>query len=254
MDIIVNANAEKMPANAKPLKNEGNYFSNILACLGFDETHFPLAHFLALYYGFQGNNWLLASPIHWEASHNDAMITNLVLLDETASKKHFKEISAFLNEIPMFYISTDKWLFNIDNCPPIKSAILTKVLSQSLMPIISNWDKDLYWQRVFTEIQMFLNQSNSFSQLNGLWFWGEGQFSLSSQRRILTDDPKLIALGPFITKLDETSKLNKKDLLILKNEDSLMLFNLLDKTKKHQTNWYWNNLSYNLSRFRWWPW
>ncbi|WED44315.1 hypothetical protein [Legionella cardiaca] len=264
MQIVVNDLTQPL-SDSKPLFNHGSYYTNVLGCMGFDASNPPIADLLRIYYKLEGN-WLVASPIHWEATHNDAMITatdsNLVLSEEE-SRLLFADVAEFLSlyNIDAFYHDPYTWLLKIDNKPTISSQSVYAMLHQSLMPALNKLDKELFWQRLITELQMFLSSHplNIKRQhqlpINGLWFWGEGEFKPKSNKKLITDDEVLLGLIPKIAQISPLSSsftFDKNSMIFIKYPQRIDISSLKEKTQKYTVHWYWNNLAYSKQPARWW--
>ncbi|MBA2710065.1 MAG: hypothetical protein H0U57_05700 [Tatlockia sp.] len=263
MDIIVNGEIDKIPDASIKINRQANYQQHILECLGYGPEHLPMANLLKLYHQLPGR-WIIASPVHWEATHNDALITaagsDLHLSDEE-SHLWFAEIVNFLKDdgfTPVYY-NANTWLFKIDNKPVINSQPLSALLHKSLMPALSALDKSYYWQRLITELQMFLsahslNLNRQNLPINGIWFWGEGDFEIPpAKKTIISDDPVLLLIN--------TTRINPLNLTIPWDGDELIIVNdpmqvessgFREKIKKTKVNWYWNNCSYSVQPKSWW--
>ena len=100
MRIIINSNCPSMPQHCKPLVSHNNALLQLLACFDYDINTPPLADLLRTTHHLEGE-WLILSPMHWEATHNDAMITaigeELNLTDEQ-SNHWFNLYANFLAE------------------------------------------------------------------------------------------------------------------------------------------------------------
>lgn len=160
MDVVINDVREVVPAKSKPLISQRDYYLNLLTCLGYPPQNPPLGHFLSLYHQLEGR-WLIASPIHWQATHNDALIlaTGKELeLTSTQARLWFDALAQFFKEenINMIYHDDCMWLISIDNKPEIFSQSVYSMLHQSLMPAFAKMDKTFFWQRLITEIQMYM--------------------------------------------------------------------------------------------------
>lgn len=263
MDVIVNGMRELAPEGSKPLMSYGSYHSNLLLCLGYGPLSLPLAELLKLYHHLDGK-WLVASPIHWEATHNDAMIVALderLELSEEESLLWFLEVKKFLKEdnFDPIYHSAGQWLFNIDDKPIINSKAAPAILHQSVMPILNAIDATFFWQRLITEMQMYLSshplnrQREAKLAINGLWFWGEGEFKQSVTRPIATDDEVLLNhLKGEVSLLTPDTALKKDHLVLITKPQEISLSKLEEKTKKSTTHWYWNNQAYSCETKHWW--
>ena len=265
MDVVVNGTKDTLPPKAAPLLHQANYYYHLLILLGFTEEQFPLASLLCHYHGLEGP-WLIASPIYWSATHNDAMISatgEALELTEEESHQLFTDVADFLEPegFTLLYHDAETWLLSITNKPLIASEPLPSLLGRSLMPVLAKLDSTLYWQRLFTEMQMFLSNHPVASKrenklpINGLWFWGEGSFRLNSHRLIATDDEYLLALANpqnHLIALQESTVLTKNHLLLIRHPETIKRCRLEEKIKKHKAQWYWNNLAYSIPASPWW--
>lgn len=262
MDVIVNAIKDDVPVGSEPLHGLGDYYANILVGLGYKSDHLPLAALLALYHQ-QPGHWLIATPIHWEATHNDAMIVaagQALELTENESRRWFTEVAQFLHADhfqPVFH-DAQTWLFNLDNKPKITSHSIQSVLHQSIMPLLNALDKTLYWQRLITELQMYLSthplnkERESKLAINGVWFWGEGELTIPHQRPFATDDETLLKLGSYISPLTPSITLQKDHILVINDVKQIEFCHLDDKMRKNKIHWYWNNMAYSMPVGHWW--
>ncbi|CDZ79219.1 hypothetical protein BN59_03537 [Legionella massiliensis] len=262
MDVVVNGIKDELPSDSKPLAGLGDYYQNILLCFSYEPESLPLADLLKHYHQLSGK-WLVASPVHWEATHNDAMLVAAgteLELSEDESRLWFTQVADFLKADgfnPVFH-DTQTWLFNIDDKPEIKSQSAQSLMHKSLMPALSGLDKSLYWQRLITELQMYLGAHPLSSlreglAINGLWFWGEGELQIKTKRVVTTDDEVLIdSLGQSLSALSPTTAFAKDDLLIISDPKQLVANQLEERINKHKVNWYWNNCSYSRKATHWW--
>lgn len=262
MDIIINDGCDNRPSNSQSLETEGDFLLNVLTALGYDPLYPPLGDLLRLYKQLEGK-WIIASPVHWEATHNDAMITAVkdsLHLSDSVSRIWFAEISQFLSQdqFDLVYYDANTWLINIDKKPPIKSISLGRILNQSLMPALAGMDESMYWQRLMTELQMFMGQHplNSVNTLampvNGLWFWGGGTIAPTVDRPIMTDDAVISGVYKHCLPLDLTLKPEKNSLLAIHNFEPSMKDALDQLTKQQAIKWHWNNTAYQTPIKRWW--
>lgn len=264
MDVVVNDSKEHPPAGSEPLVGQENYYQNILVGLGFKSENLPLAKFLSLYHHLPEGQWLVASPIHWEATHNDAMIVATgsgLDLDDSESRLWFAEVARFLQDdhFEPFFHDGQTWLFRINGKPQITSRPVQSMLHQSIMPTLNSLDSSLYWQRLITELQMYLSahplnlQRENKLPINGLWFWGEGEFKIIEKRPAATDDEKLLNLGlAEISALTSETIIEKNHLIIINDQKEIELCHLNDKISKNKVHWYWNNLAYSTRATHWW--
>ncbi|MFA5960266.1 MAG: hypothetical protein WC785_07095 [Tatlockia sp.] len=258
MDVVVNGNTEEIPKGAISLVSQG-YLPNIVHCLYSEAQNAPLADLLRRTHHLTGQ-WVIASPIYWEATHNDATIVatppELPLTDEE-SMLWFAAVSELLHEdgFNPVYHNSGMWLFDVSNKPPLNSKAIRSLLNQSLMPHLATLDTTLYWQRLFTELQMFFSEhplnKNREIPVNGLWFWGEGALQPPPQKSIVTDMQLLIEAFS-INPIQDNTVFTKDSLVIIQDATHLEKIHLVKKLKKQTVNWYWNNTAYTTKSTHWW--
>lgn len=266
MDVIVNDLKDTVPVGSSPLFGQEDYHQNILLCLGYERQYLPLADLLKYYHQLSGQ-WLIATPVHWEATHNDATLVasaKELKLSEAESRLWFKAVADFLKQDdfdPLFH-NAQTWLFKAEGKPLFKSKSVHSILHQSLMPLLADLDNSLYWQRLFTELQMYLSahplnlNRGSSLPVNGLWFWGEGSLGKQSDKTLLTDDKVLqyclVEKGLNIRELSASSTYDPNQLVVIYDAKQIELGDLEEKTKRTQVSWYWNNCSYSQKAASWW--
>ncbi|MBA2656096.1 MAG: hypothetical protein H0U70_03830 [Tatlockia sp.] len=265
MDVIINGERNGIPTDSNPLNRQTDYYQNILLSLGYEAEYLPLAALLKLYHHLPGK-WLIASPVHWEASHNDAMlVASGKELDLSDNESHlwFTEIADFLkaDDFTPVYYDAQTWLFKVDDKPEITSQTLDTIMHKSLMPVFDTLDSSFFWPRLITELQMYLsahplNSKRQGLAINGLWFWGEGDFVLKNSKPLITDDEILLEhaaiTGENLSPLTLETRFSKDALVIIKDPSQLELSNLTEKIKNFTVNWYWTNCSYSSRPAHWW--
>lgn len=263
MDIVVNAAVDELPAGHASIPHQGNFYPTVLTRLGYPENSPPVADWLRRYHHLEGH-WLIASPIHWQATHNDAMIIacgDMLQLSDVESRRWFSafaELTAAEN-ITIIYHDAHTWLLRCDDRPPITARPVHQLLHQSLMTELRALDETLFWQRFITESQMFfsshsLNQSRLGSySINGIWLWGNGELHAPGQRPLFGANEKLVQLAKLLS-----TNAHAFDWTIIKN--SVLLFDTLNKQdehtlqqhfKKNNVHWYWNNMAYTSKPKTW---
>lgn len=270
MDVVINAQQDPAFSVATSLPFHGDFYLNVLAQLGQDPVYPPVADFLRLHHQLAAGDWLIVSPIQWQVTHNDAMIVaygETLSLTEALSRIWFAEISQFLvhDGFELIYHSPYFWLINATGKPALQSPSLPAMVHQSLMPILAKLDGTMYWQRLFTEIQMFLSSHplntdrNRVTPINGLWFWGGGQLLLDVpevMRPILTDDPVINHVIAGALPINLIDPIMDKNTLVAIYDSLSLGGQTLEKklvaiTQKQTVNWYWNNLAYQTKRVPW---
>jgi hypothetical protein len=257
MIVIINQECEQAPKDSAELPVAGTALLNMLLALGYPINNPPLGSLLAKYHNLQGN-WAIVSPVHWRASHNDAVLLaegSSLELTKAESKNSFALIQKHLalDGMDMFYYSADIWLLNCDNKPELLAKPVHQILNKSLMPELAELDKTMYWQRFITETQMLFATLPNNSVLNGVWVWGNAKLDLAKT-------PVLYANESFINLAllaDANSKIYSPDSL-LKECKIIMLSDINELSTAHQlelknspVNWYWTNCAYSQLPINW---
>ncbi len=141
----------------------------LLKAFGYANHTLPVAALLAKYHQLPGV-WMVLSPIYWEATHNDAMMTQA----GAASREIFDAFQIFVAEAGMrlHYHDAYTWLLQCDAEALPETKPLHLVLNQSMRPMLKALETEPFWLRFLTEAQMFLSRSQC--KINGVWFWGAG--------------------------------------------------------------------------------
>lgn len=236
MDVVVNQVIEELPSKSCPISGCGHFIHNILSCLNYAHESPPVGDLLKRIHGLDGD-WIIATPIRWQATHNDALLTSTV----NASTEFFAIFSELMESegIKTHYHDSNTWLVKIDGKPSIEACPPHIILQKSLMDVLHGIDKTHYWQRIITECQMIFNSQT----VNGVWFWGGGVVNPST-RPIVSDDPYLMKIASILSlNIIEYSPSEPTD------KKALYIFNKLDNVRRVRlgesaANWHWNNLSY----------
>ena len=258
MDIVINAEIAERPENGMPISCQGNYYHHILACLGDSNDVPPVADVLRRYHDLDGQ-WLIVSPVHWQATHNDAMIVatgHELQLSEEESRLWFTALSEFMafDHIHLHYHDAYTWLLQSDGKPPITARTLHALRHQSMMPEIQTLDSTLFWPRLITETQMLfsshpLNKSRTEKyQINGVWIWGSTLKHTVRSKPLVCHDGRLIKLAKLLSTdvkaYPSLASLSKNSVLLCSeiNEDEHAL--LQTRFQNETVHWYWNNMAY----------
>jgi hypothetical protein len=259
--IIINAEkVEALPALYQPAPMGYSPWLQLMQCLGFTATNPPLADFLRQAYGLPGR-WIICEPVYWEAGHNDAILLAdarmLALSDETALPL-FTAVAEFLAEdgLSLHYHSAHTWLIRVDDKPRLNSLPTQLMLNRPLLALIKELDPSLYWQRLMTELQMFLQAYGKGAlAVNGFWFYGYDDFYFPPKQAIFSNDALLLKAFPQqIKALDVERGFAKNDIVFINPYESHLEGLIQTKTRKNKSYWYWNNVQYSVMGRRWWHW
>ncbi len=253
MKIVLASTLNVLPESTTPVPHQGDFYSHLLHCLGFSNDGIPVADLLRQLHHLEGD-WLVASPIYWQATHNDVMIMNAgdtLGLSEEAGQAWFQAFSECVASwgFKVRYHNAYTWLIQPHEAPPIHAKPVMQLIHQSMMVHLKALDHSLYWQKFLTEIQLFfsahaLNRQHTKQPLNGVWLWGAGHLSQSEQL-ILVQDDSLLPIAKLLSKQTAFILPGKRY-----TEDTLLIAHtlnddLLTKIPHHQTHtWYWNNIAY----------
>lgn len=260
MDIIINTNMDCLPTNATLLQSQENWLCNALVAMGYPPDNPPVGDMLRQCYHLQGT-WQVMVPISWQATHNDAMIVavgaDLELTDEQ-SRCWFEALADFLkdDELSLYYHNAETWLINTQNKPPLISKPASLMRQQSMMPAFDVMDSTLYWQRLMTELQMFmgahpLNAGRvNKPTINGVWVYGGGVFTMNTTSPIISDDNFFIKAFPAkIKPFEEGMAIENNAIVWLKN--ALALDSLISLYSHGAVRWFWNNGAYLIKKTPW---
>jgi hypothetical protein len=255
MDIIINADIDSIPECTSRILTQGNFYHNILSCLGYPKQNPPVADLLRRYHQLDGD-WMIASPVHWEATHNDAMIIasgHQLEYDETESRCWFEAFKEFITPLNMrlHYHDAYTWLLQAEQQPLINAKPVHALHHQSMMPELQQLDTTFFWQRFFTENQMFfsahaLNKTRTgLYPINGVWIWGAGTLGAKVPTPLISENRELLELATFLSiNVSDSYGLLKdiKKSVVLCNDLNQNDYSALQKKlQKYSVCWYWNN-------------
>lgn len=203
-------------------------------------------------------NWVILSPVHWQATHNDAMLMAFgseLGLTDNQSKAWFKKYADFLSQEnkSLHYYDPTTWLLEITNQPNLNAKPVHQLLHLSLMPELARLDSSLHWQKFITESQMFFASSPNPTLLNGLWPWGGGSLSAPQAINLCTDETFFELVQPLSSKVSlysPSNSLQDCEILLLQ-EASLLSSTHVKELTTSSVHWYWNNCAYAQQQQSW---
>ncbi len=243
--------------------NQGHYYQHILSCLGYPLLTPPVADLLRRVHELDGD-WLVASPISWQATHNDAMIVAAgddLQLTELEGQTWFEAFAEFVSaeDLRAYYHDANTWLIQRNQHPSITTKPVQAMLHQSMMPHLEAMDNTFFWQRFMTESQMFfsghvLNTLRTGRYpINGLWIWGGGVLQAPSKHPIVVDNPQACSLATLLSSnvsVYSAEQTYPRDALVLWSDLS-RLRDLQTTLTKRTVSWYWNNHTYQIKPKHW---
>lgn len=256
MHVVINSECSLIPEGVNASITEGTALLNLLFCLHFDPQNPPLADLLKKYHRLEGD-WLILSPVHWQATHNDALVTAVgkeLELDESESRFWFDVFAKYLAEdgAKLYYHDAETWLLNTVQQHPLAAKPPYQLLHQSLMPELSQLDSTLFWQKFITESQMLFSSQPRQSVINGLWPWGNAK--LTEQSTVICADESFLPFAKMcssrVTLYSPDVKLKEGHILLINNLSILSDEHREELTKK-TTHWHWNNATYVTNPTNW---
>lgn len=263
MKIIIPANAISIPEKSLKISHHGDYYLNLLGCLGYSTDKPPVAELLKQLHGL-AHDWLVVSPIHWLATHNDVMIIasgKALELNDDEGRAWFAAFKALTAPwgFEVFYHNAYTWLIQPHQAPALCARPVSSLQHQSMMPALESLDKTLFWQRLLTETQLFfsahpLNQHRSKQlPINGVWFWGGGHLDQhESDPAIVIQDESLTPLAQVLSKNIQLAvgerRYPKNTVFLAKNGENQALSSI-NLSQAHT--WYWNNCAYRTKPISW---
>lgn len=257
MDVVIHANCPLTGIPKQPIKGYGHAYLHLLKCLGYGDNEYPVGEWLRLYHGLEGK-WLVVTPIHWQASHNDVVLLACGASmngTEVQMRQAFDVFSVFAAEagVRVHYHDPYTWLLHCDDKPTIHALPPYVLLQQSIFSSIQSLDPTLYWQRFITEVQMLFAQHLSpSSQINGVWIWGEGALKAASDRPVWVSRPHQLEMASLLSNHVQSGEEKEKvTLLWFESLSPEAHSSLCTQLKPYAVNWYWDNLAYHTKKSSW---
>lgn len=119
----------------------------------------------------------IVSPVHWEAGHNDAVITAIeedLAVSESELQDKFVLLRDYVRTdgMDLIWHSSYLWLLRMDGKPAFKAKPVYQLIHRSLMPELKALDEGMFWQKFLTECQMLIASKPNNTLVNGVWIWG----------------------------------------------------------------------------------
>lgn len=287
MDVIINSDKKEPLDAGAPMPVVRGFYHQILSSLHYPDHNPPVADWLRQYYGLKGE-WIMVSPIHWQASHNDAMVMAYgdqlqISYDDALALFHVFKAFVAADNMTAYFCDPYHWLLRIDDKPAVSAKPVHFMLNQSMMPELERLGESLYWQSFMTECQMLFNTPSfnargNESLVNGVWLWGQGRLHKATNSRVLCVDAHLLPLAELVSHhvqlYHSTQRIQKRTVLLIdKPNDASKSCNMTTESLRddsHQdpfnqqiaalkkqlqqktVHWYWNNIAYCTKPKHWW--
>lgn len=257
MDVIINEECDAIPEGYHELTTQSDALLNLLYALDYDPLNPPAADLIRKIHHLEGR-WVVLSPIHWNASHNDASIVAVgdeLQLNQSEAEFWFKLYSEYLADegLSLYYHNANYWLLALKNQPELQAKPPSLIINKSLMPQLEHLDKSMFWQKWFTESQMFFASLPNDTLINGVWPWGASKLGGKKTTTIYADSSFIAA-----AQLCSSNAIPYSPAVTLRSDQILIVdqFATLSEThqdqlKKMPVNWYWNNKAYTRNNNNW---
>lgn len=255
--LVINSDCDAIFDGVHSLTSAGTALLNFLLCLGYDPLDPPIGDLLRKYHNLEGD-WLVVSPVYWQASHNDAMILAAgkeLELQDAEIKPWFDLFADYLaaEEISLYYHDAETWLLHNPKEHPLNAKPVHQLLNKSLMPELAQLDDTLFWQRFITENQMLFASQPNQSGVNGLWPWGNAKLA-DKQTIAICTDASFFSLAEQcssnVSLYNPSINLKEQHILLI-TELSVLSAQHQDELKKLSAHWYWNNTAYISGASNW---
>lgn len=249
MDIIIDKNSP----HAMP-DIPGRFYENLLLGMGYTAQNMPVGDLLRQYHHLEGQ-WLVVSPITWQATHNDAVIqapTAEAALSEDEARSYYDAFAEFASHdgLTTHFHDQSIWLIECTQRPAIQTKSLHDMIGLSMLPELQTMDATLYWQRFLTEVQMLFsghaqNKHRRTMPINGVWLWGSGVLEKPTNRTIFSQEkyaPWARLLSTNVTQ--STASIREHSMLLLADDLVCHERDIHRVMNRSKVCWYWNNTSY----------
>jgi hypothetical protein len=258
MNVIVNSKCLFAVDEHTPIKGGLDFYFNLFSCLGYEQK-LPISDWLRKYHGLSGK-WLVVSPVFWQATHNDVVLTHCSTeLDcsEDALRMLYDDFSRFaaIEGMQTYFHNNYTWLLQCDNKPRILSRSPHYFLHQSLFSELRILDDLLYWQRFLTAVQMLFAQRAL--GVNGVWIWGDDLLPMPLNQEILVSSQALYDMASLLSHrvdlLSSRPDVIKGNVLFLFDEEWVREgYSAFEKRlSASSVHWYWNDIAYKVSKPSW---
>lgn len=254
IDVIVHASKEDdlSPLSYECQQHVVQSYCQLLSMFGYTVHTAPVADFLKRYYGLPGE-WSIASPIHWQATHNDATIRyadSMFKLSDEESRRLFSAFSSFIEqyEMKLYYHDATTWLIQANSHPIATTIPVHLLIDKSMSPALKDLESVPFWLRFITESQMFFSALKS--DVNGIWVWGEHSSEKPPSQRpfiICGDEHWLVAAHHLSTKascFDSSARVVKNSVYFVPNAHWMKASHLEEHLAKYCVRWHWQNMTY----------
>lgn len=122
----------------------------------------------------QNNYWLRIDPVELRADLTTVYLLGNHHLNETHFDNTQMKTLFALDGLKFHAPHPLRWYLEIKEEPQIQTTPLSYVTGRSINQYLPTGEKQTYWRKLMTEIQMLMH-TNAKGQANGVWLWGEGR-------------------------------------------------------------------------------
>ncbi len=234
--VIINA----LKNSTSPDDSKGLWQLNLLKANG--QT--GLGAFLAQQMGLPSGQWIVVSPVHCQATHNDAMIiaTCQEFEWQSAMEDYYQSFMKWMAQdgIAVHRFSNAIWLMDASHFPELSTLPLDDMHHRSLQPYLSNLPSP--WLKWWTEVQMMLHgvRGQGPYAVNAVWPWGGGKLPAFDAIWTLSENKlyrEMSKIYPQVTVWQSHDKLNGQAFFLIEDSEQALL-------PKHPLNqfvshWWW---------------
>lgn len=157
------------------------------------------------------NYWLRADPVEFRADLAAVYLlgNDHLLPEKYPATNQLQQLQQFLtlDDLQFYPLHPQRWYLESTTDPQILTATPAEVQLKNIFPYLPRGDKQAYWQKIFTEMQMFLHNTHLASNIqgqsmtgviNGVWIWGAGKLPQPfpvSWHKIWSNDPLVKGLA-----------------------------------------------------------
>lgn len=238
--IMIHVIINGLKNNVTPNEPQGLWQLNLLKALG--QT--GLGALLAQQLGLPSRKWIVVSPVHSQATHNDAMIiaTCQEFEWQSAMEDYYLNFVKWMAQdgIAVHRFSNSIWLMDATNFPDLNTLSVGEMHHRSLQPYLMEFPSP--WLKWWTEVQMMLHgvRGQGPYAINAVWPWGAGNLPVFDSLWTLSKSDlyrEISKIYPQVEVWHSHVKLQERAYFLIEDaEQTLLLKHPLNQFDSH---WWW---------------